>query len=77
MSEVLGSPVRHRDITVREFRQMGATTGMPPMLIDIFAEYYVGVAQGAMDILSNDVTQVTGRPAISYLDWLRTASTTS
>ena len=71
IGEVIGAPVIHRDITVEEFRRQGAATGMPPLLIDIFAEYYVGVAQGAMDILSGDVAQVVGRPATAYLDWLR------
>ena len=73
ISEVIGAPVRHHNITISEFRQMGSAMGMPPLLIDVFAEYYPAVAAGAMDILSDDVAQVTGRPATTYLNWLRTA----
>lgn len=73
-AEVLGRPVRHRDATVEEFRQAAGRMGMPAQVVDTLAEYYPAAAQSRMDIRSDDVAQVTGRPATPYLDFLRAAA---
>ena len=73
ISQVLAEPVTHQNITVDEFRDAGRRTGMPAAMLDTLAEYYPGVATGAMDIVSTDVADVTGRPPTSYMDWFAAA----
>ncbi len=68
LSLVFNQPVEHVDVSVAEFRASAARAGMPDMVIDILAEYYPALARGALDIVTDDVLSITGRPATSYLD---------
>lgn len=71
-SELLGRPVTARpDATVDGFRQMASGAGLPASVIDTLADYYPAAARNVMDLPSDDVANVTGRPATRYLDFLR------
>lgn len=72
LGTALGRPVTHRaDATVEDFRQFAFTAGLPPAMIDGLAAYYPAAADDRMNLPSDDVATVTGRPATPYLDFLR------
>ena len=73
LSTVLGTPIQHVDVTNAEFLAAAQQAHMPDPLIALFAEYYVALKQGRMALQTDDVAQVTGRPATPYLEWARTA----
>lgn len=73
ISQVIGKPVTHHDSSVEQYRQAATHQGLPPLMVDTLAEYYPALADGAMDILTTDVEQVTGRPATTYLAWFTQA----
>ena len=59
--------------TAAEFRAAAQVAHLPDPRITLFAEYYAALKLGRMAIQTDDVAQVTGRPATAYVDWARTA----
>ncbi|GAC1533458.1 MAG: SDR family oxidoreductase [Herpetosiphon sp.] len=69
---MIGRSVQHIDVSDSDFRTSAHAAHMPEMMIDILGEYYGGVKEGRMDILTSDVEQIVGRRPDTFADWART-----
>lgn len=69
LAEVIGRPVRHLDVTDEEYRHGAQQAGLPPPMIEMMSIYYAAVKEGRVDIVTDDVHQLTGRTARSFREW--------
>ncbi|WP_327731175.1 SDR family oxidoreductase [Streptomyces sp. NBC_00487] len=72
LSEHLGSPVRYHPETIEEAYASRASYGAPPWQVDAWVSTYTAIATGEMDGVSSAVPDLTGHPARSLADVLRT-----
>lgn len=71
IGEAIARPVRYVDIPEDAYRQALAGLGLPPAMIESQVTYYAAVRAGRVDIVTDDVQRLTGRPATSYADWAK------
>jgi uncharacterized protein YbjT (DUF2867 family) len=65
-----GEPVTHVDVTPEAMAEGMTQAGMPPPLIDMMVTYYGAVKEGRVDVVTDDVPRLLGRPARSFAHWL-------
>jgi uncharacterized protein YbjT (DUF2867 family) len=70
IAESIGRPVRHVDIPDQAFRAASLQAGVPAPVVEMLSIYYEAVRAGRVDVVTDDVTRLLGRPATSYADWL-------
>ena len=73
LSEVLGRPVEHVDVTEEQYRKGATAAGTPEPMIDMLSEYYAAVREGRLAVLTDDIERILGRPARDYATWARAA----
>jgi uncharacterized protein YbjT (DUF2867 family) len=73
LSDVLGRPVEHVDVTEEQYRQGATAAGTPAPMVDMLSEYYAAVREGRMAVVTNDIEQILGRPARDYATWAQAA----
>ncbi len=69
LSAVIGRPVQHVDVPEEAFRAGMEQAGFPPPLVALQVEYCAAVKAGTVDIMTDDVPALLGRPARDYLAW--------
>ena len=72
VSEQLGRPVRYRPETIEEAYASRASYNAPPWQLDAWVSTYTAIATGELDGVSTAVPDLTGHPARSLADVLRT-----
>lgn len=68
---VVGKAVRYVDVSDAEFREAALAAHLPEMMIETLSEYYVGVKEGRMNVLTTDVDRVVGHHPGTFADWAR------
>ena len=74
LTEVTGRPVRYHRETIEEAYASRAPYGVPDWQLDAWVSTYTAVAKGEMAIVSDTVERLTGRPARSLREYLRTVA---
>lgn len=72
LSRATGRAVRFRHESLEEARASRSATGAPPWRIEGWVSSYAAIADGAMDVVSNAVRQLTGNDASSLDQYLAT-----
>lgn len=72
LSESTGKPIRHVDLSPEAFRATMEQAGLPPAMIDMQVEYCAAVRAGTVDIVTDDIERLLGRPANDFRAWART-----
>ncbi|HSK95450.1 MAG TPA: SDR family oxidoreductase [Euzebyales bacterium] len=73
LTETLGEPVRYEDETLEEAYASRASFGAPEWEVTGWVTSYAAIATGALEIVTDTVEAVTGRPPVSPRDYLRRA----
>ena len=71
LSEALGKPIRHVDISPNKMRETLLSFGMPPWQVDGIVEDYEQYRNGEAAEVSSDVKQVTGREPHTFAEFAR------
>ena len=71
LSEALGKPVRHVDISPDRMRETLLSVGMPPWQVDGVVEDYDQYRNGEADVVTSTVKHVTGREPHSFAQFAR------
>ena len=66
----IGRPVRHVDVPEAAYRAQMEGAGLPSELVEMQIAYCAAVKAGRVDILTDDVEKLTGRPSGDYATWL-------
>jgi NAD(P)H dehydrogenase (quinone) len=67
-----GREVRYHAETVEEAYASRAQYGAPDWMVDGWVSTYTAAAKGELDLVTHDVEQLTGHPATSFAEFLRT-----
>jgi uncharacterized protein YbjT (DUF2867 family) len=70
LSRALGREVRFHDETIEEAYASRQKYGAPRWQVDAWVSTYAAIAAGAMDVVTDDVQRLTGRPATSLVEFL-------
>jgi len=70
IGQARGEPVQHVDVPPQALAESMTRFGMPPPMIDMMVTYYAAVKEGRVDIVTDDVPRLLGRPARSFTDWV-------
>lgn len=62
IGEVLGRDVAVRHVDISEYRQMIAGFGLPDYLVELLVDAQQAMRQGALDVESDDLERLLGRP---------------
>ncbi|MFE7840077.1 SDR family oxidoreductase [Streptomyces sp. NPDC057474] len=76
LSEQLGRPVRYQPETIEEAYASRASYNAPQWQLDAWVSTYTAIATGELDGVSGAVPDLTGHPARSLTDVLRTTTRT-
>jgi uncharacterized protein YbjT (DUF2867 family) len=71
LAEAIGKPLRYIDVPEEAARQSMRGLGMPEPIVEALLEFMRLVRTGDAAHVSDDVKQVTGRPARTFADWAR------
>ncbi|SOD71446.1 uncharacterized protein YbjT [Jatrophihabitans sp. GAS493] len=71
LSAELGQPFRYQPETVAEAYESRAGYGAPGWQVDAWVSTYTAIATGEVCDISDDIQQITGRPATSLAELLR------
>ncbi|MFE3280807.1 NmrA family NAD(P)-binding protein [Nocardia sp. NPDC059239] len=71
VADAAGKPVRYQAITPTEFREAILAGGAPAHIAEFYAIMYEGIRNGWAADVSADVEQITGRPPVSFGDYVR------
>ncbi|QFQ95369.1 SDR family oxidoreductase [Streptomyces phaeolivaceus] len=74
LTERLGRPVRYQAETIEEAYASRASYNAPPWQLDAWVSTYTAIATGELDGVSGAVPDLTGHPARSLADVLRTTT---
>lgn len=74
ITEVTGRQVSYYDETLDEAYASRAHYGAPDWMVEAWVSTYTAVAGGEMQEVSDDVARVTGRPAMSFSDVVRSVA---
>ncbi len=70
LSEISGREIRYVEETLEQAYASRAGLGAPPFEVDGWVTSYVAIAKGEMDVVSDAVQNITGRPAQGLRDFL-------
>ncbi|SEO69004.1 NAD(P)H dehydrogenase (quinone), partial [Amycolatopsis saalfeldensis] len=73
-SEVLGTPIVYRDVSVAEYTATLTGAGVPPEMAAAVADADAGLARGELFTASEDLAKLLGRPATTAHDAIRNAA---
>lgn len=68
LSDVTGRPHRFVDETLEEARASRAHYGAPDWLVDAWISTYTAIRDGELEVVSDDIPRLLGRPATSFTD---------
>lgn len=71
LSEILGIPIRCEDITIARAIEGMLQAEIPETIAKAVAQSYEAVKEGRGAILTDTVSQVIGRPPLSFGEWAR------
>jgi NAD(P)H dehydrogenase (quinone) len=71
IAELSGKPIRFEDETLEEAYASRASYGAPDWEVEAWVSTYTAIAAGELDVVSDDVQRLTGRPPVGVEDWLR------
>jgi uncharacterized protein YbjT (DUF2867 family) len=74
LSTELGRPVRYQSETVAEAYASRAGYGAPEWQLDAWVSTYLAIANGELAGVTDDILRLTGHPATSLADVLRSAT---
>lgn len=69
-SRLSGRPVSYEPLEAGVFRQQLLSAGMDPMLAELWAGFDRAIAEGLMDLVTQDVERLAGRPPQRVEDFL-------
>ncbi|MEV5001664.1 SDR family oxidoreductase [Nocardioides sp. LML1-1-1.1] len=73
VSEVLGQPVTYTDVPAEELRKVLVGAGLPEPYAAVLADADLGLCRGELEVDTDDLESLLGRPATSLADGLRAA----
>jgi NAD(P)H dehydrogenase (quinone) len=71
LSRATGRPIRFEDETIQEAWESRRASGAPDWMIEGWVTSYVAIANGELDVVSDDVERIAGHPPVRLEDWLR------
>ena len=71
LTRVTGRAVRFEDETVEEAWESRRASGAPDWMIEGWVTSYLAIANGELDVISDDVERIAGHPPLRLEDWLR------
>ena len=71
LTRVTGRTVRFEDETVEEAWESRRASGAPDWMIEGWVTSYLAIANGELDVVSDDVERIAGHPPLRLEDWLR------
>ena len=71
LTRVTGRTVRFEDETVEEAWESRRASGAPDWMIEGWVTSYLAIANGELDVISDDVERIAGHPPLRLEDWLR------
>jgi uncharacterized protein YbjT (DUF2867 family) len=69
-AEASGRRLTHRDLAPAALAQLLGAAGAPPVMTRHLTELFGYFRTGVLDLVTDDVTTLTGRPALSLTDFL-------
>ena len=72
-SDVLGTPITYRDMSVADYTATLTEAGLPPEMAAAVADADAGLARGELYTDSDDLEKLIGRPAITAQEAVRDA----
>jgi uncharacterized protein YbjT (DUF2867 family) len=73
LTEITGEPVRYEAETLEEAYASRTSYGAPDWMVTGWVTTYAAIATGEMEVVSDAVERVTGRPAVAPRDYLQAA----
>jgi len=70
LTRVTGRTVRFEDETVEEAWESRRASGAPDWMIEGWVTSYLAIANGELDVVSDDVERIAGHPPLRLEDWL-------
>jgi len=70
VSQLSGRPVKHVSVSPEAYKAALIEHNVPPPVADVYVGFDVAIAAGELDVVSDAVEQLTGRPAQSFRDFL-------
>ncbi|MPY79634.1 MAG: NAD(P)H-binding protein [Actinophytocola sp.] len=74
VSRVTGKRIEYRDLPADEYAMVLAGAGLPEEFAAVLADSDVGVARGDLQVISDDLRTLIGRPATSLADAVAAAA---
>ena len=71
LTRVTGREVRFEDETVEAAWESRRASGAPDWMIEGWVTSYLAIANGELDVVSDDVERIAGHPPLRLEDWLR------
>jgi (4-alkanoyl-5-oxo-2,5-dihydrofuran-3-yl)methyl phosphate reductase len=71
LSEALGRPVAYVDVPPAAAREAMRQAGIPPAYLEAIMDLFAAMKAGLLDIVTDDVERLLGRPPATFLDWAR------
>lgn len=71
LSQLSGKSINFVSPTVEEYQTTLSSYGVPAEVVSIFAAFADAQAQGELDTVSNDLSNILGRKPVSILDFVR------
>src|SRR5215218_6221475 len=69
LSEVLGKEVRYINISLEDAKKAMLNRGFPEWRVEVLTEYAKAHSEGYSDFTTEDLEELTGRPATSYKEF--------
>ncbi|MFZ2240568.1 MAG: NmrA family NAD(P)-binding protein, partial [Gordonia amarae] len=70
VSQVLGKPVEYKTITADEERAGLTAAGLPAEVVEMLASMNASIAEGALSLVTGDLSTLLGRPVTPIADTL-------
>jgi uncharacterized protein YbjT (DUF2867 family) len=71
LTRVTGREIRFQDETVEEAWESRRASGAEDWMIEGWVTSYLAIANGELDVVSDDVERLAGHPPLRLEDWLR------
>ena len=71
LTRVGGRPIRFEDETIEEAWESRRASGAPDWMIEGWVTSYVAIANGELDVVTDDLERIAGHPPVRLEDWLR------
>lgn len=73
IAKASGKPVKFVELTEAQQRQGLEAAGLPPALVNGIVGFYAAARAGAFDLVAGDVERLSGKPAKSLAEFLRSS----